>query len=102
MNKIEKMEAYLNSDAISIKTLETFFEVGFKMEINPLPLFRKWLKRNNIDVEIHFSDKSYNDVMMKGNKNKKHSTLVVVRAVKGECGCVENVHIHTFPEKESE
>lgn len=102
MNKIEKMEAYLGLDKIKLEDLETFFEVGFKMEINPLPLFRKWLKRNDIDVEVHFSDKPYNMVREKGNRDRKKKDIVVIRAIKGECGRVEGVQILPFCKSKGE
>lgn len=93
MGEFEKMKVCMDMDKIKPESLETFFEVGFKLEINPLPLFRKWLERNGISAEVHFYYKSHDTIKEKINKLNKKKNIITVIADKGERGIVEEVKI---------
>jgi len=100
MDNIKKIQMFMTADGISNDKLKKFFEVGFKMETNPLPMFRKWMKQNSINgTNVFFSDKTREEVEYKGKNKGKSKSSIVVRTIKGECGQVDDVEIHYFSAK---
>ena len=86
----------LDRDGLLLTEIEDFCTTMYRIDDNPLPIMRKWLKRNNMDVPIHYIEsditaKHSDDIMLR--VCGRAIPLIIVEAVKIE-GLVAEVNIY--------
>ena len=96
MTPLEQFEELLDRDGVLFTDIEMNCKFKYRINANPLPVLRNWLKHNRLDIPIHYIEsnlvaKHEDDIMLK--VCGRAMPLLILEAVK-DYGDVEEVNLY--------
>jgi len=94
MHKLNKLKEMMVDDELGFSDIKQFCMIGYRMNANPLPIFRKYVDLSGAGIPVHYKESecslSYEEVALL--VKSKANPLLILNAIKHE-GMVRAVHI---------
>ena len=94
--QITELSQFMAMDNLTGKDLKDLSLILYKMNVNPLPIIRKYIEKSEIDIAVHYMEgKIPNTCTMLERVKKRKFPLLILFAVKEE-GMVQCVKIYEY------
>jgi len=94
--KITELSQFLAMDSLTGKDLKDLSFILYKMNVNPLPIIRKYIERSGIDIAVHYMEGNIPDkCQMLERVKKRKFPLIILYAMKME-GEVRQVKFYEY------